>query len=446
MARMGRSTGAAFVSRILSVFLVSSLVLASLLIPGSLSAEAEARSWTLPAFAANATVGYAGSFDLVMTIGPVANVLDKSLRTTSVLPIRIVVDGGALDYNQLVSVETGHLEAVDHACVRRSGETCDGWRVRDHASQGLPGLFGASALAGRTWSDGEAFTIPGQCSACGEGPRRARVANVGDDPAAPRDARFKATYSAEWRAPDFITSDEVTLYFDAEPYPLAVRSGERAYNRTYFVASGPLVPLGAQGKTYPPIGPQETWADLPPEGTAPTGVGSLHDAMEATAAPEGFGSAQPRTIEYERYPGTTRVIGHDVIEEHRDVWRVDLATSDAGATTQYQREAFVVTLTPRPTPIPVHTPWTRTTFVSAGAACTHLGPLVPMWTQAERLVADGLLSGAEILRWDLGCERPLLTIVGLPQGPPDALGLRLGEQVDVEQASGTLALWTYYHE
>lgn len=100
-----------------------------------------------------------------VTVGPDARVLNRAGQESTVYQLFLV--SGRLHVAQHLSAHSMLLERADLNCLTMDeAGACDPWVLHDWYVHNAPGLFGASALQGRSLRVGDAWRLEADCPSC----------------------------------------------------------------------------------------------------------------------------------------------------------------------------------------------------------------------------------------------------------------------------------------
>lgn len=230
---------------------------------------------------------YQGRFNVTFTVEAPGATFDKSGRSATTFPLRAeALEGGVSIHH--ISVASMLHESAGSPCPVRSQGACTPWRLVNWGIAGVPGLFGATLLQGRTVWIGGSWEVDADCGIC-LAPYNVTIQPP--TPHSPPGTAYVANITIAFSVPLGFTSEVAErLHMGASPFPLLVElpasAGARREYRLVDVTRGdtPIV------TPHPPITP--TYANpfamhpfvdrRPPEGTPRQGFPTWRDVLEAT--------------------------------------------------------------------------------------------------------------------------------------------------------------------
>ena len=261
--------------------------------------RADDPGFTLPPFRVGDVASYEHSVDgpLDLSIGPLASVMDKSMRMVEAFPV-LYAQWGSTEY---VSPDTMTLETVFSDCTTERDP--EGACIRPSQSwtwyhQGAPGVMGATYLQGRAFQTGDSWDLPGGCAEC-----TSRRVTIGPpDARSPPGADFVAHVQGDYVA----TAFKGRIHMSASsPFPLLVEWSVWGVSaRLLHVTPGTaplLAPTPPAAPSYAPLLPVLPFVEgRPVEGTPLAGWPSWSDArnLSGLIVPEQAPGARFVSVRY----------------------------------------------------------------------------------------------------------------------------------------------------
>jgi hypothetical protein len=354
----------------------------------------------VPNIRAGDRANYSGQVGLGFKVEGRHEIEDRAGRTVDAIKIAIIrADGREEDH--FLSVESARLEKVDRKCSVRDSSGCLPWTQASWFEQGLPDLFGATLLQGRSFSVGDAWDVSGACYLCNQA---IHVSIESPNETSPAGTSFVAVVTQRLSTnPDSGLWGSMRLSMTTElAYPLQVITPRGIERLAAFSSGASLLSITDDvDPYYPPLAevvPPE--GDLPPEGDPPLGFPSWR---EARVLPGRLGSltiAPVTALEY-YFLDTTPI---STLHARDHIFRAHTpSSSEVDDVTTYK--ATQLGSAPRAWQISLATEpqW-------FSPACTN--SMVPMWDAVKLGIAaqaPGTFSGFIGL---FGCQYPQVVVLG----------------------------------
>lgn len=402
--------------------------------PPSHAVQEPAASFTLPEIREGDRADYAGVHSLTLQVGTAGPVLDKRLRDVTAVPV--TVSAGTVEVLRL-STATGRAERMDQSCPVLQGGTCLPWIEVDWSTQGMPGLLGATFLAGRAFAVGDAWDAAGECDACVGTPRVEVLAPQADSPPG---TAYVVKVTARYRTPYYQwLYGDATLAMDASsPYPLQADLPGGTLRLVQLVRGGAPFPLGGAAPAYPPPPLRAPYVDgLPPEGVPLDGMPSWLEARRFTqrtgSSPPDAALAPVASLRFDVLEQTLRLffpVAYETVTGQQLLWSVRTARPEGDDETRY---AASIALPGVPRPDLPRT-WSAATSPAAGTAPLPCATsAVPLWDGVRLALAADLLHAFRGLALSDECASLELRVFGETYD-------NLVENVTVDAETGSLLL------
>lgn len=406
-------------------------VVVVVLLLGGLTPTSTATPSTLPPLVVGDSADYSGPTDLSFEVSGERLVVDGVAEHVAGFTLHTTIQGRTTEFN--LGRSSMVAESVVSHCQRSTGGKCDPWSRVNWDLQGVPGIFGATLLQGRTLMAGDRWVVDGDCRAC-EVPIRVEIQEpdaaspAGTDLVAVVTARFKDDPSTAL----FLDGARLHVALDS-PFPLRMDTAAGSWTLDRLTRGpGPALEVDRiVPRSYAPVGvPARSVDGLPPEGVPLAGFPSWQEARRAAVGPLPSLVREPHMLTYTFY-GPIGVAERGVGSRHFEVVSHHAAQSGTVETTWRGEE-------PVRGPLPPGLrAWTSGQGVGTPASWdVCIDDIVPLW-DAVRIANDsGVLADFTGFRAFFACQGGYLTVFGAFYGEGS---LRESEQLVIDLRTGLLA-------
>lgn len=367
-----------------------------------LDAEPPSDGLAVPLWNEGDRVTYRGAGNLLFEVVGVAPVLLPDGQRVPSLAVVVTGEHWSDNRTEFISPADGIVAAeVTHCAVLLEREGCVGLRLGDWVSFGQPGLLGASLVAGRQLSPGDAWEAPVAWVHTGEA---ASVRILPAMPDAPDGTVVTVEFSAgaqrvrDWKSP----AGRIHLGAD-HPYPLRAELGENVYELAGFERGTHPAPDLPRLPAILAIPSAPFASGRPVEGAGLPGHPTWSDARKATSDRAVELCAEWNYRANLRTQGEERWYEYELLETCR-------TPSGDWVSMQYEGErAFAGT--PLSDVLPRQ--WVRTETPAgppSGMSCAGEAP--PIWSTVRRALDTKLLDEFRGYSWLGSCDDRVFLVSG----------------------------------